>query len=137
MTSPDGLRIAADTLDEPVVFIKEAATGRLLTTLKGHTDFIHCIAFSPDGKRIATASQDQSIKVWDAEDGRELLTIRGHTHVVICVAFSPDGHLLASGSIDTTARIWDATPFPPRGSRRAGGPPTGPADSSVAIQARA
>ena len=41
-----------------------------------------CITFSPDGKRIATASQDQTIKIWDAEDGREVLTLRGHTHVV-------------------------------------------------------
>src|SRR5262249_35357012 len=62
--------------------------------------------------RIATASNDQSVKIWDAESGRELLTLRGHSHVVLCVTFSPDDHLLASGSIDTTARVWDATPFP-------------------------
>ena len=69
--------------------------------------------FSPDGRRIATASNDRTIKIWDAEDGREVLTLRGHAHTGGCVAFSPDGHLLASGSLDTTVRVWDATPFPP------------------------
>ena len=111
MTSPDGRRIAIVAFDEPVVHVKDAATDRVLTTLRGHTGPISCITFSPDGRRIATASQDQTIKIWDAEDGREVLTLRGHTHVVQCVTFSPDGHLLASGGIDTTARVWDATPF--------------------------
>jgi WD40 repeat protein/serine/threonine protein kinase len=110
-TSPDGRRIAIAAFDEPVVHIKDAAADRVLTTLRGHTGDIMCVTFSPDGTRIATASQDQTIKIWDAENGRELLTLRGHTHVVCCVAFSPDGYILASGGIDTTARVWDATPF--------------------------
>jgi hypothetical protein len=93
------------------VHVKDAATNQVLITLRGHTGPIWCTTFSPDGKRIATAGQDHTIKIWDAEDGRELLTLRGHTHVVFCVTFSPDGHLLASGGIDTTVRIWDATPF--------------------------
>jgi hypothetical protein len=74
---------------------------------------INCVTFSPDGKRIATAGNDQTIKIWNAEDGRELLTLRGHNHGVLGVTFSPDSYLLASGGIDTTARVWDATPFPP------------------------
>jgi WD40 repeat protein len=111
VTSPDGRRIVIVAPDQPVAHVKDVATDRVLTTLRGHTGWIPCLAFSPDGKRIATASQDQTIKIWDAEDGREVLTLRGHAHVVNCVAFSPDGHRLASGSIDTTARVWDATPF--------------------------
>ena len=110
-TSPDGRRIANLAFDEPVVHVKDAATDRVLTTLRGHTGPIWCTTFSPDGKRIATAGHDQTIKIWDAEDGRHLLTLRGHNHVVTCVTFSPDGYLLASGGIDTTARVWDATPF--------------------------
>jgi hypothetical protein len=116
VSSPDGRRIAIfpPVANEHVVHVKDAATDRVLTTLRRHTGPIWCTSFSPDGKRIATAGHDQTIKIWDAEDGRELLTLRGHTHVVYCVTFSPDGHLLASGGIDTTVRIWDATPFSAR-----------------------
>jgi WD40 repeat protein/tRNA A-37 threonylcarbamoyl transferase component Bud32 len=111
VTSPDGHRIATVAFDEPVVHVRDVATDRILIKLRGHTGTIRCITFSPDGKRIATASHDQTIKIWDAEDGRELLTLRGHTHVVNCVTFSPDGNLLASGGIDTTVRVWNATPL--------------------------
>jgi hypothetical protein len=110
-TSPDGKRIAES--ERTVVHVKDAATGEVLTTLKGHTGWIFSLNFSLDGRRIATASDDQTIKIWDTEDGREMLTLRGHTHAVGCLAFSPDGHRLASGSVDTTVRVWDATPFPP------------------------
>ena len=135
VTSPDGRRIATDALDEPVVLVKDRVTDRILTTLRGHTDFIQCIAFSPDGKRIATASQDQSIKIWDAEDGRELLTLRGHTHVVLCVAFSPRRPPPRLGERRYHGADW-TRPRSARGSPRSGGPPTGPADSTVAVQGR-
>ena len=68
---------------------------------------VHQVAFNPHGERIATASADRTIKLWDAATGQELLTLGGHNAGVICLAFSPDGHRLASGSIDWTARIWD------------------------------
>jgi WD40 repeat protein len=68
------------------------------------------VAFSPDGRRIATAGLDQTIKIWDARTGDEVLTLRGHTDLVTCLAFSADSHQLASASVDRTVRIWDATP---------------------------
>ena len=64
------------------------------------------MAFSPDGKRLASASYDQTVKVWDAATGQESLTLKGHTNYVWSVAFSPDGKRLASASEDNTVKVW-------------------------------
>jgi WD40 repeat protein/serine/threonine protein kinase len=78
-----------------------------LLTLRGHSDAVHGVAYSPDGTRLASASADGTVKVWDAITGQELLTLRGHTGAVGAVAYSPDGKQLASAS-DKTVRLWDA-----------------------------
>ena len=79
-----------------------------LLTLRGHKGPVFGVAFSPDGKRLATASSDHTAKIWDADNGQELLTLRGHEGPVFSVAFSPDGKRLATASNDKTAKIWDA-----------------------------
>ena len=99
----------ADKLND--VRVVEVKTDRVSVVLKGHTARVSCLAFSPDGTRIATASLDSTIKIWETRSGREVLTLRGHTAGVLCVAFSPDGSKIVSGGIDNTARIWDATPM--------------------------
>jgi eukaryotic-like serine/threonine-protein kinase len=66
------------------------------------------VAWSPDGKRLATGSRDGTAKVWDAASGQELLTLKGHSNFVISIAWSPDGKRLATGSWDNTAKVWDA-----------------------------
>jgi len=64
------------------------------------------VAFSRDGKRIVSGSEDNTIKVWDAESAQLALTLRGHSHSVSCVALSCDGKRMVSGSGDKTIKVW-------------------------------
>src|SRR5262249_44707641 len=66
------------------------------------------VAFSPDSRRVASASDDHTARVWDAATGAELRALTGHAGPVHSVAFSPDGRRLATASYDHTARVWDA-----------------------------
>ena len=81
----------------------------LVGQLRGHSNAIIHLAFSPDGRRLATASHDRTAKVWDANDGRVIWTLAAHTDRVNGVAFSPDGKWLATGCRDGTVKLWDAS----------------------------
>lgn len=77
------------------------------TQLLGHQGRVWSVAFHPDGKTLASCSEDQTIKLWNLETGHCMQTLTGHQGWVKSVAFSPDGQRLASGSFDHTLNLWN------------------------------
>lgn len=82
--------------------------GTVFMTYHGHVLPVYAIAWSPDGKRIASASNDGTVHVWDAATGQRFFRYHGHRGSVNAVAWSPNGSYIASASSDTTVQIWDA-----------------------------
>jgi WD40 repeat protein len=79
----------------------------LLLTLEGHSDAVNAVQFSPDGSKLASASDDNKVMVWDPSTGAHLHTLEGHSGAVYAVQFSPDGSKLASVSRDNKVMLWD------------------------------
>ncbi|NCS42520.1 MAG: protein kinase [Microcystis aeruginosa BS11-05] len=79
----------------------------LYKTLTGHSDMVTSVVYSPDGRYLASGSDDKTIKIWEVATGKELRTLTGHSDRVSSVAYSPDGRYLASGSSDDTIKIWE------------------------------
>ncbi len=109
--SPDGSRLAVGgpTADGNVR-VYDTTTGKILLTLRGDYRVVS-VAFSPDGRRLASAGYDRTVRLWDTTTGQEVLSLHGHKDIVGRVLFSRDGRRLASASADGTVRVWDASPF--------------------------
>ena len=118
--SPDGKTLASGS-DDNTIRLWNVDTGETERILTGHAgefegvdnghsnvEGVKSVAFSPDGKTLASGGGDNVIHFWDIGTGKREMTLVGHTHWVFSLAFSPDGKTLASGSVDSNIRLWDA-----------------------------
>lgn len=106
--SPDGKTLASSGSSDGTVQLWDAERGEHTKTLKGHTDKVKTLAFSPDGKTLVSGSDDDTLRMWDTNTGRMLRKLDGHSSDVKSVVFSGDGKMIASGSKDATVRLWNA-----------------------------
>ncbi|KAJ7201159.1 hypothetical protein GGX14DRAFT_465982 [Mycena pura] len=97
-----------DLEDVPVTIqVFDASTGQVQRNMKGHTDWVNTIAFSPGGDLVVSGSEDTTIKLWSAITGEMRADLNGHTSAVTSVAFSADGSTVVSGSEDRNVKIWN------------------------------
>jgi WD40 repeat protein/uncharacterized caspase-like protein len=104
--SPNGALILSGSKDGKLK-LWEASNGRLIRTMRGHTDGVASVAFSPDGKWALSGGADTGVKLWDVASGEFIRHFYGHTKAVTAVAFAPDGKRFASASYDNTVVVWD------------------------------
>lgn len=93
----------------PVIGLRRRTTGELLApVMRGHREMVHGLALSRDGSRLASASFDGTVRLWDTRSGQEALPpLTGHNGRALYAAFSPDGHILATGGTDNLLLLWD------------------------------
>ncbi|KAH9829364.1 WD40-repeat-containing domain protein [Rhodofomes roseus] len=134
--SPDSAFVVSGSAIDGGLRVWDAKTGRAIgqPRLNGHTDFVRSLAFSPDGKFLASGSRDTTVRVWSFEHG--ILAghrVLGHTGPVISVVFSPDGQILASTTFDGTIWIWDVAQATTMGDTNSIGKPPGHTGPVVSV----
>lgn len=104
--SPDGNFVAASESSGDI-HVWRIEDFQIISTMRGHINWIFALAFSPDGKILASGGEDKSVRLWDVMTGTCLRVLSEHENSVWSVAFSPEGNMLASGSEDETVKIWN------------------------------
>src|SRR5262249_32135359 len=104
--SPDCKILATTSSEDNNIKLWDVDTGKEREIIKGHTAQVRFVAFSPDGKTLASGDKGGTIKLWTVADGKELATLKGHTSAIQCLAFSVDSEVLASGSADKKIKLW-------------------------------
>jgi WD40 repeat protein/tRNA A-37 threonylcarbamoyl transferase component Bud32 len=105
--SPDGNTVASS--NNGTIQLWSLSTGQAISTLFGHENRVNAIAINPNGKILASGSDDNTIKLWNLDNGQEIRILTGHKAPISTLAISPDGQILISGSDDKTIKLWNLT----------------------------
>jgi WD40 repeat protein len=103
---PEPVRLVTGSDDYTLILWEPDNNDKPIARLTGHQGVVNQVSFSPDGRMIASASFDKSIKIWDAKTGKFMMTLRGHVGPVYQVSWSGDSRLVVSASKDSTAKVW-------------------------------
>jgi len=106
--SPDGAWILSSDGKDDLAQIRDVLTRRVLVELRGHEGWIASAEFSPDGRRVVTASEDGTARLWDAQTGQALFAPLQHKGFVCSAHFNSEGQWVVTGSLDATAQVWNA-----------------------------
>lgn len=100
-------RLIATAGDDWLVHLRDTKTGKILHTLRKHTNSVNSLCFSPDGQILATGGADHNIHIWDVTSGEWISTLHGHPYTIHSIQFSPNGFILAGANHDHTIQLWD------------------------------
>lgn len=122
LARPDHYLLASGSQDQTIQLWeisqdKAQASVRCVRTLSGHTNWIRCVAFSPDGQFLVSGSSDGMVKLWRVDTGECVQTFQAYESLVLAVAYSPDGGTIATGGGDGSLKLWKM--FPPESSQLA------------------